>query len=97
MLRILSDTLSVSGFGERAKQIAAAELESVCDEVWTDRIGDVIGLKRARTAEGTTPLRVMIAAHADEIGLMVKHIDKEGFVRLMPIGGLIPRRWSRRG
>lgn len=92
LLRILSDTPGVSGFEERVQQIVAAELEPVCDEVWTDRIGNVIGLKRATcTAEGATPLKVMIAAHADEIGFMVKHIDKEGFVRFMPIGGYDPR------
>jgi len=91
LLRILSDTPGVSGFEEQVQQIVAAELESVCDEVWTDRIGNVIGLKRARTAEGATPLKVMIAAHADEIGFMVKHIDKEGFVRFIPIGGFDPR------
>jgi putative aminopeptidase FrvX len=91
LLRILSDTPGVSGFEERVQQIVAAELESVCDEVWTDRIGNVIGLKRARTVEGATPLKVMIAAHADEIGFMVKHIDKEGFVRFLPIGGFDPR------
>jgi putative aminopeptidase FrvX len=91
LLRILSDTPGVSGFEERVQQVIIAELEPVCDEVWTDRIGNVIGLKRARTAEGAPPLKVMIAAHADEIGFMVKHIDKEGFVRFMPIGGFDPR------
>jgi putative aminopeptidase FrvX len=91
LLRILSDTPGVSGFEERVQQVIIAELEPVCDEVWTDRIGNVIGLKRARTAEGASPLKVMIAAHADEIGFMVKHIDKEGFVRFMPIGGFDPR------
>jgi putative aminopeptidase FrvX len=91
LLRILSDTPGVSGFEEQVQQIVAAELEGVCDEVWTDRIGNVIGLKRASISKGETPLKVMIAAHADEIGFMVKHIDKEGFVRFMPIGGFDPR------
>lgn len=92
LLRTLSDTPGVSGFEERVQQVVIAELEPACDEVWTDRIGNVIGLRRApRTAEGAAPLKVMIAAHADEIGFMVKHIDKEGFVRFMPIGGFDPR------
>jgi endoglucanase len=92
LLRLLSDTPGVSGFEDRVQQIVLAELESVCDEVRTDRIGNVIGLKQAiRTAAGTAPLKVMIAAHADEIGFMVKHIDRGGFVRFMPIGGFDPR------
>jgi len=92
LLRTLSDTPGVSGFEERVQQIVIAELEPVCDKVWTDRIGNVIGLRRtSRTADGAAPLKVMIAAHVDEIGFMVKHIDREGFVRFMPIGGFDPR------
>jgi endoglucanase len=92
LLKTLSDTPGVSGFEERVQQIVAAELASVCDEVRVDRLGNVIGLKRARhTAEGPAPLKVMIAAHADEIGFMVKHIDNEGFVHFMPMGGFDPR------
>jgi len=92
LLRLLSDTPGVSGFEERIQQIVVSELEPICDEVHTDRIGNVIGLKRAaHTAGDETPLKVMIAAHADEIGFMVKHIDREGFVRFMPIGGFDPR------
>jgi endoglucanase len=90
LLRVLSDTPGVSGFEEPVQQIVRAELEPVCDEVWTDRIGNVIG-KRAARSVGGPPLKVMIAAHADEIGFMVKQVDREGFVRFMPIGGFDPR------
>lgn len=92
LLRVLSDTPGVSGFEEPVQVVVKAELESVCDEVWVDRIGNVIGVKRAaRTIDSPEPLRVMLAAHMDEIGFMVKHVDREGFVRFMPIGGFDPR------
>jgi endoglucanase len=92
LLRALSDAPGVSGFEDRVQEIVAAELATICDEGWTDRIGNVIGLKRAvGVPEGRVPLKVMIAAHVDEIGFMVKHIDREGFVRFMPIGGFDPR------
>jgi tetrahedral aminopeptidase len=92
LLRRLSNTPGVSGFEEQVQQIVVAELRSVCDEVRTDRIGNVIGLKRATSGvEGAAPLKVMIAAHVDEIGFAVSHIDDEGFVRFMPIGGFDPR------
>jgi endoglucanase len=92
LLRILSDTPGVSGFEERIQQIVRDELEEVCDQVWVDKIGNVVGLKRAtRAPQSAAPLRVMLAAHMDEIGFMVKHIDKEGFLRFMPIGGFDPR------
>ena len=92
LLRVLSNTPGVSGFEERVQQIVTSELEPVCDEVRVDRIGNVTGIKRAtRTAKDERPLKVMLAAHADEIGFMVQHIDREGFVRFMPIGGFDPR------
>lgn len=92
LLRVLSDTPGVSGFEEPVQAVIKAELEAVCDEVWVDKMGNVIGLKSAaRTLEGAKRLRVMLAAHMDEIGFMVKHIDREGFVRFMPIGGFDPR------
>lgn len=90
LLKRLSDTPGVSGFEEPVQEIVRAELEAVCDEVWSDRIGNVIG-KRVACSLGDPPLKVMIAAHADEIGFMVKHIDREGFVRFLPIGGFDPR------
>ena len=92
LLQRLSDTPGVSGSEEQVQQIVVAELRGVCDEVHTDRIGNVIGLKRATgVAEGAATLKVMIAAHVDEIGFAVSHIDREGFVRFVPIGGFDPR------
>jgi len=63
-----------------------AELEDTCDEVKTDRLGNVIGLKLATGEE--EPLRVVLAAHCDEIGMMVKHIDPDGYIRFHRVGGL---------
>jgi putative aminopeptidase FrvX len=92
LLRLLSDTPGVSGFEDQVGQIVESELAPICDRVRVDRIGNVTGVKRAKSApSGSPPLKVMIAAHMDEIGFMVKHIDREGFVRFLPIGGFDPR------
>jgi endoglucanase len=92
LLRTLSDAPGISGFEERAQEIVRAELAPACDEVWVDRLGNVIGLKRAARAPGEgTPLKVRLAAHVDEIGFMVKHVDKEGYLRFVPVGGFDPR------
>ena len=92
LLRILSNTPGVSGFEEPVQQVVKAELERSCDSVRIDRIGNVIGFKRsARSEQDSLPVKVMLAAHMDEIGFMVKHIDADGFVRFMPIGGFDPR------
>jgi endoglucanase len=54
--------------------------------VRVDALGNVIG---ARTGAGSRT--VMVAAHMDEIGFLVRHIDKHGFLRLQPVGGFDPR------
>jgi endoglucanase len=59
------------------------ELRSLTDTIEADVMGNVIGFKRG--ASGGP--RVMIAAHMDEIGFLVKHIDDQGFLRLQPVGG----------
>jgi endoglucanase len=92
LLRALSDAPGVSGFEDQVRAIIKHELATQCDEVRVDKIGNVIGVKKSLSAgEGQRALKVMLAAHMDEIGFMVKHIDREGFVRFMPIGGFDPR------
>jgi len=92
LLRILSNTPGVSGFEDAIQQIVKSELEAICDSVQIDKIGNVIGLKKGvRPDQNSAPLKVMLAAHMDEIGFLVKHIDHEGFLRFMPIGGFDPR------
>ena len=92
LLKTLSNTPGVSGFEDPVQQVVQAELEPFCDSVHIDKIGNVIGFKKGvRTEQVGLPLKVMLAAHMDEIGFMVKHIDRDGFVRFMPIGGFDPR------
>jgi endoglucanase len=86
LLRMLCEVPGVSGFEDEAQSLVMAQLGTVCDQVWQDRIGNVIGLKKA-TSGNEKALKVMYAAHVDEIGLMVTHVDDDGFVRFAPIGG----------
>lgn len=98
LLRRLSNAPGVSGFEDEAQAIAFDELKRCTDEIWRDRLGNVIALKRAVGGrrvidqEGKErPLRLLYSAHIDEIGMMVSHIDDEGFLRVRPVGGLDPR------
>jgi len=60
--------------------------------VRTDRVGNVIGRKKAvKRPARKKPLKIMFAAHVDEIGFMVKHIDDDGFISFVPIGGFDSR------
>ena len=85
LLKRLVETPGVPGREERQREIAREELEALTDEVGTDPLGSVIGTKRGRD-----DTRVMIAAHLDEIGFLVKYINEEGFLRLQTLGGHDP-------
>lgn len=80
----------VPGYEDEAQGVVMEALRGCCDEVRRDRLGNVIGLRRATRppADGSPPLKVVLAAHVDEIGMMVKHIDSNGFIRFEPMGGL---------
>ena len=56
-------------------------------------MGNVIALRKATQppADGKRPLRAVLAAHVDEVGMMVKHMDDNGFIRFQPMGGLNPQ------
>lgn len=90
LLTRVADAAGVSGFEEEIQAIVSEVLSGCCDEVRQDRLGNVIGLKRSSAGPGARgrPLRVALAAHSDEIGMMVKHINPEGYVKFQPIGGL---------
>jgi tetrahedral aminopeptidase len=85
LLKRLIETPGVPGREEKQREIARAELSSLADEVRTDSLGSVIGTKR-----GSDDVRVMVAAHMDEIGFLVKHVDDKGFIRLQTLGGHDP-------
>jgi putative aminopeptidase FrvX len=85
LLKRLIETPGVPGREEKQREIAREELGTLTDEVRTDALGSVIGTKR-----GSGDARVMIAAHTDEIGYLVKYIDEKGFLRLQTLGGHDP-------
>ncbi len=62
------------------------EIEGLADEVRVDIMGNLIALKRG-SGNG---LKVMLAAHMDEIGIIVTHVDEKGFLRFTRVGGVRP-------
>jgi len=91
-LEKLSNACGVTGREEEVRNLMKELLKSYVDEVKEDKLGNVIGIKRARKKRGKKkPLTVMLAAHMDEIGLMVKTVTKEGFLQFAKIGGIDDR------
>ena len=89
-LKRLLLTPSPSGF-EQAIQAAVREhAGSHADEVRTDLHGNVVAARFPRFADGSRNFeapRILLAGHCDQIGLMVQHIDAEGYLFIQPIGG----------
>lgn len=72
-----------SGFEDRIRLLILKELDGLADEVRVDNLGNVIATKWGKDTSKT----IMSAAHMDEIGFMVRHIDANGFIRFVPLGG----------
>ncbi len=86
MLKLLTETPGISGREEEIREVVKKKMKPLTSELRVDRMGNVIGLKK-----GKGKLKVMISAHMDEIGFIVKHVDEQGFVRLNPVGGFDPK------
>ncbi len=92
LLEKLVNTTGIPGREEKIRELIKEELKKVSDEVKVDGMGNVIGIKRgAKSKSESGAQKVMLAAHMDEIGFMVNHIDKKGFIRLQPVGGFDAR------
>jgi tetrahedral aminopeptidase len=81
-LKELLETPSPSGFERPIQDVVRNWIRPYADEVRTDRHGNVIALRNP----GGQP-RIMLAGHCDQIGLMVQHVDDNGFLYVQPIGG----------
>lgn len=88
LLQRVVDTPGISGFEDEVQDLIGAELKRTCNEVRSDRLGNVIGLKKATKSVSGKTLKLALAAHCDEIGAMVKYIDGDGFIRFQRVGGL---------
>lgn len=84
LLAAFADAGGVSGHENDVASLLREALAPVVDEVTSDALGNVITTRRG--SMGAAPA-LMIAAHMDEIGAMVKYIDDDGFLRFVPIGG----------
>lgn len=88
-LEILSNAHSVSGCEDNLNDVIIPIFEEYSDEVSVDKMGNIIACKKGM-GEKDNP-KIMIAAHMDEIGLMVTDIEENGFLRFTSVGGIDPR------
>ncbi|MDT8306422.1 MAG: M42 family metallopeptidase [Anaerolineae bacterium] len=85
LIEKLVNAYGPSGFEDDVREVIRQEVEPY-GEVSVDALGSLIVHKRG-DGKGR---KVMVAAHMDEIGVMVTHVTKEGFLRFTNIGGVYP-------
>jgi putative aminopeptidase FrvX len=78
LLKKLSNAYGPPGYEDEAREILKAELEGFADEMRVDSLGNILFTHRG---EKGRPL-IMLAAHTDEVGFLVRHIEDMGYLRL---------------
>lgn len=88
ILRELSEAIGVSGAEDDVRDLIIKHIRDYVDDMRIDAMGNLLAVKRGT---GQVNLRVMAAAHMDEVGLMVMGFDGDGFIRFSAVGGLDAR------
>ncbi len=89
LLSKICETPGAPGYEKRIRNMIIEEVKDLVDEVEVDNMGNVYAIKRAKNNPDAK--KVMVAAHMDEIGFMVTHIDDNGFLRFTTLGGFDPK------
>jgi endoglucanase len=87
LLARICEAPGAPGSEKKIRQLVLAELTGLADEIRTDAMGNIVALKKGRSSAKKT----MAAAHMDEIGFIVTHVDDKGFIRFNPVGGFDPK------
>ena len=85
LLERLCNACAVSGNESEVRKIVLEQLKPITSEVRVDALGNVLAIRRGQVSQ---PLRVMVAAHMDEVGLMLVDDEGDGIFRFAVIGGL---------
>ncbi len=86
-LEKLSNACGVTGRENKVRELLGEMLKPYTDEIQIDRMENIIATKKGKP---NAP-KIMLAAHMDEVGLMVKTITKDGFLQFSKLGGIDDR------
>lgn len=88
IVRELTEVYGPSGAESKVRKLIAEYIAPYVDDQRVDALGNLIAWKRASASPAAG--RLMLAAHMDEIGLIVSYIDEKGFLRFHAVGGVFP-------
>lgn len=87
LLKQLTELSGVSGNEKEVRDLIIAEIKDYVDSLKIDRIGNIIAYKKGKD----TSKKLMVTAHMDEVGLLVKEIDSMGLLKFTTVGGIDKR------
>ncbi len=87
LFKRLCEASGASGFEYAIRELIIKEMTPLADDVSVDNIGNVTCFVRGISSQK----KIVCAAHMDEIGFIVRHIDDQGFIRILPLGGFDPK------
>ncbi len=90
LLKTICETPGAPGFEKRIRDFVINTITPLVDEFSVDNMGNLVAVKRAVKGQ-VSEKKVMVAAHLDEIGFIVTHIDDQGFLRFHTLGGFDPK------
>jgi len=82
ILRLLSEAFGPSGHEDDVRALVSDMIEPFVDDLKTDALGNLIASRKGKSEKV-----LMLDAHTDEVGIIVRHIDEKGFLRFSKIGG----------
>jgi len=100
LVKKLSEAFGVSGHEEPVRALILEEIRGRVDECRVDGVGNLIARKKPAEGRGQgsasasghgAPLRVLLAAHMDEVGLMITQVEDSGMLRFAKVGGIDDR------
>ena len=87
LLKKLCEINAPTGCEDRVAEFVKEQTEGFC-EYLPDRIGNLICLVKGEVKDTEKPVKVMVSAHMDEVGFMIKSIDSDGYIKFLIDGGI---------
>ncbi len=87
LIQKLVETQGPSGYESQIRSVVRQEIEPYADAIEADALGNLVVHKGKGSPGG---IKIMLAAHIDEIGVMVSQVDENGFIRFATLGGVRP-------
>ena len=89
LLKRICEAPGAPGFENAVRNLIIEEIKEYVDSYEVDNMGNLIAIKK-----GNSDKKVLVAAHMDEIGFIVQHIDDKGFIRFQTLGGFDPKTFT---